>query len=221
MRKSILLLALSLLFLASCQSTKNPQNNGQSSKEHITDTIPFTDVPPDIAPAVGEVKILQRSTLNNQGAPQTSANLSPNTIIGELGKLSVSQSGENQWHSFTFTKHFRNPVVVMQPLSYNGGDPALIRLRNVTGTGFEFQIDEWDYLNGAHPKEIVSYIAMETGLWINGLVYEVGKVQTNHRFEDVTLKYPFSPSATVLTQVQTLNGGSAVTNQTRTHNRRV
>ncbi len=211
MRKSILLLALGLFLLASCQATKTPQNNGQSSKEHITDTIPFTNVPPDIAPAIGEVKILQRSTLNNQGAPQTSAGLSPNAIIGELGKLSVSQSGENQWHSLTFAEPFQDPVVIMQPLSYNGGDPAVIRLRNVTGTGFEFQIDEWDYLNGAHGAEVVSYIAMETGLLINGLVYEVGKVQTNHRFEDVTLKYPFSPSATVLTQVQTLNGESAVT----------
>ncbi len=210
MRKSILWLVLSLLLLASCQSTKTPQNEGQSSKEHITDPIPFTDIPPDIAPAVSEIKILQRSTLNNKGI-QTSASLSPNDIIGELGKISVSQSGKNQWHNLTFAEPFQDPVVIMQPLSYNAGDPALIRLRSVTGTGFEFQIDEWDYLNGKHGTEVVSYIAMETGLWINGLVYEVGKVQTNHRFEDVTLKYPFSPSATVLTQVQTLNGESAVT----------
>ncbi len=71
-----------------------------------------------------------------------------------------------------------------------------------------------DYLNGAHAKEEVTYLVMETGLWINGLVYEVGKVRTNHRFKKVTLNPSVnytSPGATVLTQTQTINGTSAVT----------
>ncbi len=99
----------------------------------------------------------------------------------------------------------------MQPLSYNNGDPAVIRIKNVTSQDFEFQIDEWDYLDGAHGKEAVTYLVMESGLWINGLVYEVGKVRTNHNFKKVNLKYSFPAGAVILTQVQSRNNSAAVT----------
>ena len=219
MKPFTLLLFFTVLFSVGCQSNE-PQSINQSDKENITDHTPFTDVPPDTAPAVGEVKVLSRSTLNNQSTLnqnnlQTSSSLGPNITIGEIGKLSVSQSGANQWHSFSFTKTYQNPVVVMQPLSHNGGDPAVIRLRKVTGTGFEFQIDEWDYLNGAHGTETVSYIAMETGVWINGLAYEVGKVQTDHNFTNVNLNI-VPPGSTVLTQAQTYNGSAAITTRQET-----
>jgi len=32
----------------------------------------------------------------------------------------------------------------------NDADPMTMRVRNVTDTGFEWQIDEWDYLDGVH-----------------------------------------------------------------------
>ncbi len=43
----------------------------QIPEEVITDTVPFTDVPPDIAPDVSEVVILQRSAVSNEGQVST------------------------------------------------------------------------------------------------------------------------------------------------------
>ncbi len=198
-----------------CQSVSSPDKNlpdiQVSPEEVITDNIPFTDVPPDLAPDTSEVVILQRSAMSNNQLSATAGGIGLNKIIGEIGRLSIRQATRNRWHKITFLNEFRNPVVIMQPMSYNSGDPAVIRIRNVTTLDFEFQIDEWDYLNGAHGKETVTYLVMESGLWTNGLVYEVGKVKADHKFKRVNLKYPFPSGAVILTQVQSRNDPAAVT----------
>ncbi len=200
--------------LFGCQNVSSPDKNlpdiQVSPEEVITDNVPFTDLPPDVVPDVSEVVILQRSTMSDNSLSPT-AGIGPSKIISEVGKLSIRQASRNRWHKITFLSEFRNPVVIMQPMSYNSGDPAVIRIRNVTTLDFEFQIDEWDYLNGAHGTETVTYLVMESGLWINGLVYEVGKIKANHNFKKVNLKYPFPAGAVILTQVQSRNDSAAVT----------
>ncbi len=204
--------------LFGCQNVGSPSKEipdvQTGQEEIITDKAPFTDVPPDVVPDVSEVVFLQRSAMSNGNQLSTSAAIETNDIIGEVGKVFVRQGNPNRWHKISFLNEFRNPVVIMQPLSYNSGDPAVIRIRNVTSQGFEFQIDEWDYLDGAHGKEIVTYLVMESGLWTNGLVYEVGKVKTNHRFKKVTLNPSVNytaQGAVILTQVQSRNDPAAVT----------
>ncbi len=200
--------------LFGCQNASSPDKNLPdvqiSPEEVITDNVPFTDVPPDLAPDTSEVVILQRSTMSDDSQLSPTAGIGPSKVIGEVGKLSIRQANRNRWHKMTFLSEFRNPVVIMQPMSYSSGDPAVIRIRNVTTLDFEFQIDEWDYLNGAHGTETVTYLVMESGLWINGLVYEVGKVKANHNFKKVNLKYPFPVGAVILTQVQSRNDPAAV-----------
>ncbi len=204
-----------LVVLFGCQNVGSPNQEVPDAQpdpeEVITDTVPFTDVPPDIAPDASEVVILQRSAMSNESQMSTSAAIESNDIIGEVGKVFVRQGRSNQWHKITFLNKFRNPVVIMQPLSYNSGDPAVIRIKNVTSQDFEFQVDEWDYLDGVHGKEVVTYLVMESGLWTNGLVYEVGKVRADHNFKKVTLNYPFPSGAVILTQVQSRNDSAAVT----------
>jgi hypothetical protein len=53
--------------------------------------------------------------------------------------------------------------VVMGPVSFNGNEPVVTKVRNVTDAGFEFQLDEWDYLDGKHVAETVSWLAIEAG----------------------------------------------------------
>lgn len=86
----------------------------------------------------------------------------------EIGELTLSQVDGDQWHAVTFDSTYNNPVVVLGPVSYNDSEPATTRVRNVTSTGFECQVDEWDYLDGAHGEEVVTYIVMEAG------TYEIG-----------------------------------------------
>ena len=193
----LLLVSVVVFSSVSCETNQSSTNMG----EQITDPIPFGPLPPDIAPAFSEFKILQRSVMtNDQGIQSSNSNLEPNRIIGELGQISITQV-VGEWHTLEFLNQFRNPVVIMQPLSYFGGDPAMIRVRNVTNRQFEFQIKEWDYLDGGHPTEIVSYLVMETGIFTNGLVYEVGKINTNQTFKTVDLQLLSPNKAVILTQV--------------------
>ncbi|MEZ4932635.1 MAG: hypothetical protein R2788_11010 [Saprospiraceae bacterium] len=55
------------------------------------------------------------------------------------------------------------------------------RIKNVTKAGFEFQIDEWNYLNGYHPVETLYYLAMAKGNHsIDGVNFEAGCFTANH-----------------------------------------
>ncbi|MDF2235014.1 FG-GAP-like repeat-containing protein [Albimonas sp. CAU 1670] len=83
--------------------------------------------------------------------------------IGQVGTLSVEQTSGSVWHTVTFDQRIENAVVVMGPPSGDEGDPAWARVRNVTATGFQFQIEEWDYQDGVHAPTTVSWMAMAAG----------------------------------------------------------
>ncbi|MEM8906565.1 MAG: VCBS repeat-containing protein, partial [Bacteroidota bacterium] len=82
-------------------------------------------------------------------------------IIGEAGNLSVAQPDGNTWYRVELQNAYNNPVVVMGPLSFNDAEPATIRVRSVSYNSFEYQIDEWDYLDGTHTTENLSYMVIE------------------------------------------------------------
>jgi hypothetical protein len=80
-------------------------------------------------------------------------------LIMEAGDVEIN----HQWSYVPLNKTYANPVVVANPMSYNGADPAVVRLRNITGDGFEICVQEWDYLDANHAFETVSYLVMEAG----------------------------------------------------------
>ncbi len=95
--------------------------------------------------------------------------------VMEVGLVTVAQTIKNQWHTVTLKNVFKNPVVVMGPVSFNDPllgeqSPCVARVRNITSNSFEFQVDEWDYLDGVHEKETVAYMVVEQGLhMVNGM----------------------------------------------------
>ena len=84
-------------------------------------------------------------------------------VIGEAGNVTFEQQTRDQWFRVDFERALDNPVVNLGPVTDDGVHPVATQVRNVTSTGFEFQIDEWIYLNGYHPTETVSWMAIETG----------------------------------------------------------
>ena len=58
-----------------------------------------------------------------------------------------NQASGSQWHAITLDETYSDPVVFAQLMSKNGGNPAHTRVRTVGSNSFEFQIEEWDYLN--------------------------------------------------------------------------
>ncbi|WP_195822435.1 M10 family metallopeptidase C-terminal domain-containing protein [Roseobacter sp. MH60115] len=81
----------------------------------------------------------------------------------EIGNTRVEQMDANQWHSISFDQAIENAAVVMGPASSDGDQPLTVRVRNVTENGFEFQIDEWDYLDDYHIPVNISWMAGSVG----------------------------------------------------------
>jgi hypothetical protein len=139
------------------------------------------------------------------------------SLNGEVGKVTVNQSSGAQWHTVNLTNTYSNPVVIFQPPSYNGGHPSTIRLRNVLSSSFEFQIDEWDYLDGGHTTETMSYIVMDAGVFElhDGTRVEVSTLQVDQSFTPVTFSQTFPLTPMVLSQSQTVNDPTAIITRQR------
>ena len=116
------------------------------------------------------------------------------------------------WNNISFSRSFTNPIVVASPLTNYGSDPAHIRIRNVTSTGFQYTLEEWDYLDGSHAtNEVAHFMVMERGIHtIGGVKWEAGTKQVNHQFKTVTLDTSFGGGQTIIPQVTTTNGSQAV-----------
>ncbi len=136
-------------------------------------------------------------------------------VIGQAGQVSTNQTGPTQWHSITFDATIINPIIKLSMNTRNDTDPITLRVRNVTNTGFEWQIDEWDYLDGVHGTEKISWLAIASGTHTldNGVVIQAGlTTATNQNNVNVVFNTPFTGSApVVVSQVMTYNEASAVT----------
>ncbi len=78
-------------------------------------------------------------------------------IFGETGSVSVDE----QWITVTTNQTYYNPVVLAGIPQHIGGDPGVVRIRNVTPNSFDIQFQEWNYRDGGHTFEYVSYLVME------------------------------------------------------------
>ena len=134
---------------------------------------------------------------------------------GEVGKVTISQQNEGTWYEVSLEGSYEEPVVIMNPVSSNGHQPCHIRIRNVQSNSFQYQIEEWDYLDGGHIEEELSYLVMEAGTYTfdNGTYVEVGQVMNvNDTFENVSFNSPgsFANNPIVLSQAQTFDGPDAI-----------
>jgi hypothetical protein len=136
----------------------------------------------------------------------------PGTDPGEVGSVTINQPDAGAWHTVNLMNRYIDPVVIMQPASFNGGHPTTIRIRNVTENAFEFQMDEWDYLDGAHTTETIGYLVMEAGAYQlpNGTRIDAGFVDVDHNFVEQIFYQTFTTAPVVLTQAQTTYESSAV-----------
>ena len=136
--------------------------------------------------------------------------------IGQSGMVTVSQTSASQWHSVTFEQVIKDAVVVMGPLSYNGPDATVTRVRNVTDTGFEFQLNEWMYLDGWHAEETVGWLAITEGTHTlaGGQTIVAGTQTTGTDFSSVAFDAPLN-DAVVLTEVTSVNEADTLTTRLR------
>lgn len=123
----------------------------------------------------------------------------------QSGGLSFEQAARGTWVAVTFPTPFgTEPVVVVSPATFNGGQPGITRIRNVTENGFEVQFDEWSYLDGYHVTEDYSYLAVVPGEWWtdNGQIeIQATQVDVGTSFQTVTLPRTTGSTPVVFAQV--------------------
>ncbi len=117
------------------------------------------------------------------------------------------------WTSVTFAEPFRSAPLVFALPTNEGSDPATLRIRNVSTTGFEIVQTEPGGNDGPHVAMNTAYLAIEAGNWQfpDGTRITAQELTTTafaNRFISVTwqsVSFPavFPSSPAVLTQIQT------------------
>lgn len=146
--------------------------------------------------------------------------LEPAEAQGEVGIVSIDQTSSSQWHTVNLENEYQYPVVVMGPPSYSDTEPLSVRVQNVTSNSFEFQFDEWDYLDGVHGTESVAYLVMEAGTFtlVDGRIIQAGIADLTNSFSFINFNQAFDATPVVFSQVGSVNEASAVTTRQRNVN---
>jgi hypothetical protein len=133
--------------------------------------------------------------------------------VGQAGSVTIDQTSPDAWTSVTFDQALTDASVVMGPL---GGDgPGTLRVRNVTETGFEVQIDEWDYLDGVAGPLDVQWVALEAGVHeIGGRTFAAGSATAEGSNTNIAFGTDaFDAAPTVFAQVASDDVPTAVAAQ--------
>ena len=137
---------------------------------------------------------------------------------GEIGSVTVDQPDSGTWHTVALNNTYIEPVVVMGPPSFNGNNPLTVRVRNATATSFEFQLDEWDYLDGTHGSETVSYMVVEAGshVLLDGRWITAGVTELTQAFSTISFGQTFDNPPVVFSQIGSVNESTAASTRQRT-----
>lgn len=138
--------------------------------------------------------------------------------IGEAGTLSANTTVANAPISVSFSSPLTDPVIALTGTQV-GGHPYTLRVLSVEtdtngeATGFTFTIEEWEYLDGAHPAvETINWLAVEEGVHTlpDGRVIEAGFASADHTNTAVSLTGGFGTPPVVLTSVMSNNDTTTV-----------
>ena len=156
---------------------------------------------------------IMTATPTNGAAANTSVAAGVGAV--EFGDVEI----DHLWETVRFASAMNDPVVVAGPIALEGGQPAVVRIRNTASTGFDIRVQEWDYLDGRHAVETVSYLAMEQGVYTlaNGTVVEADSLAINaaNDFRTVSFNGDFSVPPIVMVTITSENDANAVTGRVK------
>lgn len=151
-----------------------------------------------------------------------------NTVVAEIGKVG---GATGEWQTQQYSNGLVDailslaspvpPIVVAKPPTDNGADPCHVRIRDVTQQGFQYKIEEWDYLDGSHTTESFHYFAVIPGVYNLGtdtvqtggvLGLEANRIPVSSAPQDVSFDFNqipqggFTNPPVVMAQSQTRHG---------------
>lgn len=141
------------------------------------------------------------------------------TPANTIGETSLITGLTSQWRTITLQNVYTNPVIVMGTPTRLGLDPVTIRVRNIKSSSFDVRVDEWEYQDGQHGREDVSFLVIEAGTYDlpNGTRLQAGKSTVSHRWQTVLYNddVVFEQQPILLSQVVSTNEPVAVTTRHR------
>lgn len=81
-------------------------------------------------------------------------------LLGETGSISPDEN----WVTVTTNYRYYNPVVLAGIPQHLDEGAGVARIRNVTANSFDIRFQEWEYQDGNHEAEYISYLVMEGSL---------------------------------------------------------
>jgi lysophospholipase L1-like esterase len=138
-------------------------------------------------------------------------------VIGEAGIATRKQDSGGSWYTVNLQGAYANPVVLMNMITANSDQASHIRLRPRSSRSFDYQIEEWDYLDQSHVSEVIAFLVLEGGVHelAGGKRIEAGTVEADHQWKDIVFAASFNSSPITLSQCQTYRGGQAVVTRQR------
>lgn len=139
------------------------------------------------------------------------------TPVVEFGEVTTAQD----WTTVNFSKTFTSPIVVVGPPSYYGAHQSIVRVKDVTATGFKVRVQEWDFLDGYHANEILHYMVVEQGSYTlsSGVKIEAGSLSlTDMHLKTQNFASSFSQTPVVMSSIVTEAEVDAVTTRVRNVN---
>ena len=123
----------------------------------------------------------------------------------ETGVITASQPDNTVWQEVALENTYTQPVVITGPVTIVGSEPVGVRVRNITPTSFEYQLEEFTINDpGEHGSESFGYLVIEAGRYtINGATWEAGSTtgNTDGTARPVTLLSSFDTPPVILTQL--------------------
>jgi len=117
-----------------------------------------------------------------------------------------------------FQQAFDTVPIVVALADSTGGQPASIRITNISTTGFDELILEVDNANGPHAAQLTHYIAVEPGRHVlpDGRIVEAGRINTSATqfgtgvagtasWASISFSSALPSTPSVITQIQTAN----------------
>jgi PKD repeat protein len=130
----------------------------------------------------------------------------------EIGEVEIDQT----WKRIELRQPFTNPIVVAKALSYRESDPAVIRVRHISQTGFEISLQSQ---GTGHPRapEAVGYLVIERGRFRlpDGTSLESGTVDADAAYPKhaIAFSQPFRLTPVVMTAVASDHDASTAVGQ--------
>jgi hypothetical protein len=127
----------------------------------------------------------------------------------EAGRFSADNT--SSYKTVTFGQAFQvKPVVLSAVASFNESDAVATRMRNISMTDFQFQMQEQEANLEAHLMEDVHYVAWEPSAgMVDGIAFEVGRTgnAVTHDFYSIQFQELFLDIPIFLADMQTVDGG--------------